>query len=78
MPPSDQIHGNLLTYKITAESLSVADVRREVEIVHNVVIVHGSLLWVTVNGLKSFNEYKITVQAVNEHGEGLAGETAGG
>ena len=48
------------------------------KIVHNVVSVHGSLLWVTVNGLQSFNEYKITVQAVNEHGEGLAGETAGG
>lgn len=51
---------------------------REVEIVHNVISVHGSLKRATVSGLKSFNGYIILVQAVNQYGEGVVGETSAG
>ena len=58
--------------------MSVANVMREVEIVHNVISVHGSLKRATVSGLKSFNGYIILVQAVNQYGEGVVGETSAG
>ena len=51
---------------------------REVGIVHNVFSVHGSLNSATVTGLKSFNEYTIFVQAVNQYGDGVEGEVNAG
>uniref|UniRef100_A0A7M5UJ08 Fibronectin type-III domain-containing protein n=1 Tax=Clytia hemisphaerica TaxID=252671 RepID=A0A7M5UJ08_9CNID len=71
-PPQNKIHGTLLTYKITAESLSKANVNHDLAIVHNVISVHGSLTEATIDGLQTFNEYRLTIQAVNQYGEGVS------
>eukprot|EP00111_Clytia_hemisphaerica_P023085 TCONS_00067910-protein len=71
-PPQNKIHGTLLTYKITAESLSKANVNHDLAIVHNVISVHGSLTEATIDGLQTFNEYRLTIQAVNQYGEGIS------
>lgn len=77
-PPANQIHGTLLSYKITAESLAVGNVNRVVKTVHNVFSVHGSLTSATINNLEAFNSYLIVVQAVNEFGDGVRGDTNAG
>ena len=77
-PPSNKIHGTLLSYKITAKSISISNVRRVEVIEHNVLSVHGTLKTATVNKLEAFNEYMLMIQAVNEFGEGPSAEIVGG
>ena len=77
-PPSNQVHGTLLSYKITAKSLKVANVDRVVETIHNVFNVHGSLTSATISDLEAFNSYSIIVQAVNEFGDGVPGDVNAG
>lgn len=77
-PPSNKIHGDLLTYSVFYQLVRVGGLQLSTPRAVQNISVHGALKTVMLANLEPYGEYKIDVAAVNEHGVGIASSVIGG